>query len=241
MNALKPASEESGASRRQFLAALATLAAGGSAVALMSRTAGAQGVIPLPGKGGAPADTLPDAVGDSMASMPGMTGVVKPVRLPPKPGARPSMTADERDALEHRLHCQCGTCTLDIFTCRTTDFSCQVSPAMHRDVMALVEGGYGAQDILDAFVGAYGEKVLMEPKKSGFDLVGWITPGAALIAGGVVVAVLLRRWGARAAAGRPAPSSTAASGDLGIGATADELARLDAAVRGESEGARAGR
>ena len=24
---------------------------------------------------------------------------------------------------------------------------------MHRDVMALVEGGYGAQEIIDAFVG----------------------------------------------------------------------------------------
>src|SRR4051794_6291308 len=57
-------------------------------------------------------------------------GAARTVTRPPKPGARPSMNADERDALEHQIRCQCG-CTLDVYTCRTTDFSCQVSPAMH--------------------------------------------------------------------------------------------------------------
>src|SRR4051812_48717681 len=65
----------------------------------------------------------------------------KSVVRPPKSGAAPSMTDTARDELEHHIRCQCG-CTLDVFTCRTTDFSCQVSPAMHRDVMALVKGGY---------------------------------------------------------------------------------------------------
>src|SRR5262252_1272262 len=94
------------------------------------------------------------------------------VTLPPKPGAKPSMTDLERDDLEHRIHCQCG-CTLDVFTCRTTDFSCKVSPAMHRDVMALVNGGYNAQEIIDAFVGVYGKTALMAPPKFGFDLLAW--------------------------------------------------------------------
>ena len=88
----------------------------------------------------------------------------RPVRLPPKPGATPVLTTAQRDELEHHLHCQCG-CTLDVFTCRTTDFSCQVSPAMHRDVMELVKGGYGAQEIIDAFVATYGERALMAPNE----------------------------------------------------------------------------
>src|SRR5688500_6248043 len=74
------------------------------------------------------------------------------VRLPSK-GASPSMSPDELDDLGHRLHCQCG-CRLDIYTCRTTDFTCPLSPAMHRDVMSLVEGCYSAQEIIDAFVDA---------------------------------------------------------------------------------------
>jgi cytochrome c-type biogenesis protein CcmH len=148
------------------------------------------------------------------------------VRRPPKPGARPSMSRDERDALEHRIRCQCG-CTLDVYTCRTTDFSCKVSPAMHRDVLALVEGGYGGQEIIDAFVGTYGERALMAPSKSGFNLIGWLTPGIVFLFGGAALFVLLRRWGSRS---RPeiAPLSS-----VRTDATPDELARIDAAVRAD--------
>jgi cytochrome c-type biogenesis protein CcmH len=153
----------------------------------------------------------------------------RPVRLPPKPGATPSMTPLERDALERRIHCQCS-CTLDVFTCRTTDFSCQVSPAMHRDVMALVEGGYSAQEILDAFVGTYGERALMAPKKSGFNLLAWFTPGAALVLAAGGLAVVLRRWGRV----RDATAATETAGSR-IGATPDELARLEAAVKGDDK------
>ena len=207
--------------RRQFLL---SIAGGAGALAVGARAAHAL-------QGTAVASTVPDT-----AFMPGMAGVAKPVRLPPKPGARPSMTADERDALEHRLHCQCGTCTLDIYTCRTTDFRCQISPAMHRDVVALVQGGYEAQEILDAFVGVYGEKVLMAPERSGFNLVAWITPGVAFLAGGAFVIWVVRRWAAaRGAAGEPrlAPVGFSSSSDLGIGATPAELERLQAAVRSD--------
>ena len=150
----------------------------------------------------------------------------RPVRLPPKPGARVVVSADERDAVEHRLRCQCG-CTLDVYTCRTTDFSCQVSPSMHRDMMALVSGGYSAQEILDAFVGVYGERVLMAPSATGFNLLGWVAPFAALGGGAILVAVLLRTW--------RRPEKTIASPRVApvpsSDATAGELARLEAAVR----------
>lgn len=151
------------------------------------------------------------------------------VRLPPKSGARTSMSDDERDALEHQIRCQCG-CTLDVYTCRTTDFSCQVSPAMHRDVIALVEGGYSAQEILDAFVGTYGERALMAPKREGFNWAGYLVPFAALGAGAVGLVTVLRRMQRRGASSAAVtPPVAAAPGD--IRATAEELARLEAAVR----------
>ncbi len=153
-----------------------------------------------------------------------------PVRLPPKPGATASMTPLERDALERRIHCQCS-CTLDVFTCRTTDFSCQVSPAMHRDVMALVEGGYEAQEIIDAFVGVYGERALMAPRKSGFNLIAWFTPGVAVIVAGSMLAVFLRRLRRTS----DAPVAVAVPHSEVVAATSDELARLDAAVKGEGD------
>jgi cytochrome c-type biogenesis protein CcmH len=203
--------------RRQFLAraagACSTLVFGAGALS-------AQGVQdPQDPRG----EQAPAAGTDSM---PGMNGQIRPVRLPPKADAKPVLTQDERDALEHHLHCQCGTCTLDVYTCRTTDFTCQVSPAMHRDVMALVEGGYGAQEIIDAFVGTYGERVLMAPKRSGFNLLAWFTPGVAVVVAGGAIAMLLHRWNSE----NPAP---VASPLRGVDATSDELARLEAAVRGD--------
>lgn len=151
------------------------------------------------------------------------------VRRPPKPNAVPVLSTAQRDELEHRLHCQCG-CTLDVFTCRTTDFTCQVSPAMHADVVDLVKGGYSAQEIIDAFVDTYGQRVLMAPKKSGFDLLAWITPGIGVIVGGSILLALLRRWGQRAEAHAPARVRSPM-----VDATPDELARLEAAVRGDDD------
>ena len=153
-------------------------------------------------------------------------GAARTVTRPPKPGARPSMNADTRDALEHQIRCQCG-CTLDVYTCRTTDFSCQVSPTMHRDVMALVEGGYSAQEILDAFVGTYGERALMAPKKEGFNWAGYLVPFGALAAGAAAVLVVLRGM-QRGSAPAEVPVDGIVVPPLG---TADELAKLDDAVR----------
>jgi cytochrome c-type biogenesis protein CcmH len=148
---------------------------------------------------------------------------VQQVRLPPKPNAKPQLTTAQRDALEHQLHCQCG-CTLDVFTCRTTDFTCRVSPAMHRDVMALVEGGYGAQEIIDAFVSTFGERALMAPPRSGFNILAWVSPGIGVIIAGAFILSFLRR----SQSPRQAPLGPAAKG---VDATDDELARLEAAVR----------
>ena len=146
----------------------------------------------------------------------------RPVSLPAKPNASPSMTDAQRDDLEHQIHCQCG-CNLDVYTCRTTDFSCSVSPAMHADVMGLVSGGHTAQEILAAFKAVYGEKVLMAPNKSGFNLVGYTMPFVALGAGAVIVSALLKRWKVR--------TTQVATAAPQINATSEELAAINAAVR----------
>ena len=200
--------------RRNFLLRLVAGAGGALASgALVSRSLGAQAQQAASG-----VDTSNLFAMDQQAS--------RPVRLPPKPGARAIVSTAERDELEHKIRCQCG-CTLDVYTCRTTDFSCQVSPAMHRDVIALVAGGYSAQEIIDAFVGTYGERVLMAPPASGFNLLGWMAPFVALIGGATFVAVVLRTWKktTRPAAVAPAKSVRPE------GATDDEMARLEAAVR----------
>ncbi|HEX2723446.1 MAG TPA: cytochrome c-type biogenesis protein CcmH [Gemmatimonadaceae bacterium] len=150
----------------------------------------------------------------------------RPVALAPKQGGTPSMTDKQRDDLEHQIKCQCG-CVLDVYTCRTTDFSCSVSPAMHRDVMSLVSGGYDGAEILAAFQSVYGERVLMSPLKRGFNLVGYVMPFVALVTGGVVVAGLIRRWGARAA-------NQVAPAPVTVHATTAELDAVAAALKDDS-------
>ncbi len=147
------------------------------------------------------------------------------VQLAPKPNARPSLTDAQRDDLEHTIKCQCG-CPLDVYTCRTTDFSCAVSPAMHGDVMALVSGGYGAREILAAFQAVYGERVLMSPVKSGFNWLGYTLPSLAIAAGALFLAALIRRWRSAAPATVDAPVSAILASD-------EELRRISAAVRNE--------
>ena len=191
--------------RRRFLVSAAT-----GTLALVARGAGAQ-----------------DANSQSMGPM-DATGL-RPVRRPAKAGAQPVVSIEERDALERQLACQCP-CTLDVFTCRTTDFSCQVSPAMHRDVIALVEGGHDASEIIAAFEAEYGEQVLMAPKKAGFNWVGWIAPFAALGGGAVVIGALIQRWSQRARLVRASAGAAPVAAD----ASDSELARLAAAVRDDS-------
>jgi cytochrome c-type biogenesis protein CcmH len=107
----------------------------------------------------------------------------------PMAAGRPRSPTDAREndaeiqAIEQRLACNCG-CTLDVFTCRTTDFSCTYSPALHREVLALRSRGKNAEEILDAFVEKYGEKALMAPKPRGFNLAGYFLPGAIITAAG---------------------------------------------------------
>jgi cytochrome c-type biogenesis protein CcmH len=129
----------------------------------------------------------------------------------------------EIQAIETRLACNCG-CTLDVFTCRTTDFSCTYSPRLHREVLALRSQGKTAQQVLDAFVAKYGEKALMAPKPKGFNLAGYLVPGMAILsAGAALVMLIVRRRGAVAAAA-PAPTAVPPS------ASPEELERLRRAL-----------
>ena len=191
-------------SRRQFVLAIPAIGLG--AAAFPGKIRAAQAVV----------QTFNGPMADA-------NEVYRTVTLPAKAGAVASMTDAQRDDLEHQIHCQCG-CNLDVYTCRTTDFACSVSPAMHSDVMGLVDGEHSAQEILAAFKAVYGEKVLMAPVRSGFNLVGYSMPFVALGAGAIGIAALLRRWKLRTRSGAPIAQSH-------VDATEGELAALDAAVR----------
>jgi cytochrome c-type biogenesis protein CcmH len=109
---------------------------------------------------------------------------------------QPTASADNDvaiQALEKRLRCGCG-CTLDVYTCRTTDFTCTTSPALHREVVAMWDDGRTADEIVDAFVAKYGEEALMAPEPEGFNLAGYLVPGVVVTGlGATLLWVLSRR------------------------------------------------
>jgi cytochrome c-type biogenesis protein CcmH len=148
-------------------------------------------------------------------------------------GRQPTVAADSDEqikGIEQRLACSCG-CTLDIFTCRTTDFTCTYSPKLHREVVAMHQAGKSAQEIIDAFVAEYGEKALMAPKPEGFNLWGYLLPGALITgAGAGLFAFIARRRARVAAAGdgaAPAPEGSTAPTPV---ASEEEMERLRKAL-----------
>jgi cytochrome c-type biogenesis protein CcmH/NrfF len=174
-----------------------------------------------------------------------------PTRLPaqnldslPNPGASgrlwdpsragrplPPVTArdntDAIQAIEKRLRCTCG-CQLDVYTCRTTDFTCTTSPAMHQQVLALETAGKSGQEIVDAFVAENGVSILMAPPRHGFNLAGYFLPGALILAAAVVLVLVLRRWTRSAV---PLTSTAAHS----VPASPEELERLNRALHEDSD------
>lgn len=191
---------------------------------------------------GTPGITRRALLGASLATL--LPGVIHPqeparsqddtagtasARLPrPDMAGRPRsrVTDYENDpfivGIESELRCTCG-CNLSVYTCRTTDFTCQTSPAMHQEVIGRVEEGKTGEQILDEFVAKYGETVLMAPRKQGFNIAAYIVPGIVITAvGSVMLWILARR-------ARLMPRTVSdESGDSLPGLSPDEVAQLQA-------------
>lgn len=141
----------------------------------------------------------------------------------------PVMAADNDaaiQAIEKKLRCSCG-CGLDIYTCRTTDFSCTYSPALHKEVLRMAGRGKTAQQIMDEFVAQYGEAALMAPPRRGFNLAGYFVPSLAIVVAAVLLVRTLRRWTREAPRPAVAPPPPSAS-PTELEQLRRELDRLDA-------------
>jgi cytochrome c-type biogenesis protein CcmH len=134
------------------------------------------------------------------------------------------VTAGDNDAaiqaIEKRIKCTCG-CTLDVYTCRTTDFTCSVSPQMHQRVLQLAAAGSSADEIIAEFVREHGVAILMAPPKRGFNLAGYFLPSLVILAAGALLVLAMRRWVRRS----PRAPLAAESGADATGSSA-ELERL---------------
>lgn len=156
-----------------------------------------------------------------------------PLRIPEAAGRSRMPVADLDNSevikkIENQLKCTCG-CTLDIFTCRTTDFTCTSSPALHIEIVGLYQSGLTPEQVIAAFVEKHGEMSLMAPPAEGFNLAGYLVPGLAVLAAGTMLAVVLLRRNRQAAVAL-AEGGSASTATMPPVASPEEMERLKQAL-----------
>ena len=87
---------------------------------------------------------------------------------------------------------------------------------MKAQIQRRIDEGATKDEIKAEFVREFGRQVLATPAKSGFDLVAWLVPALAVVAGLGAIPFVTRTWAKR----RPVAASTAAPLDD------DDAARL---------------
>ena len=75
-----------------------------------------------------------------------------------------------------------------------TGCTCETGKAMRAYVDAEVKGGKTKDQIEAALVGQYGEVILGAPKAKGFNLLVWVAPVVATVAGLMIASFVLVRW-----------------------------------------------
>lgn len=120
----------------------------------------------------------------------------------------PVQAAEAVDDIARELMCQCG-CTMIVYNC-----DCGTADQMRGVIREKLDGGQTKQQILDYFVGQYGETVLSAPTKEGFNITAWIMPFVGLAVGIGIVYLVLTRW-LLASSKKPETASVQSEEELG--------------------------
>jgi cytochrome c-type biogenesis protein CcmH/NrfF len=105
-------------------------------------------------------------------------------------GAAPSSEAKPRDpahAITSQLICPCS-CGEVLSGC-----TCETGKTMQGYVENAIKQGKGKDQIVGALVARYGEVIRGAPKPEGFNLLVWVLPFAATLAGFAIAFLVLRR------------------------------------------------
>jgi cytochrome c-type biogenesis protein CcmH len=115
---------------------------------------------------------------------------------PVRAGAAPSSPG--LDYVTGKIICDCGCSNLTVKDC-----TCGKADQVRAEITRRLERGETPERILESYVEEYGEQILVAPTRTGFNLVGWLFPFAAILLAGVALVLLLRRWA------RPSPAGAA--------------------------------
>lgn len=238
-----------GATGPAALAALAILAT--TPLAPRPATAQEADAVRPGGRQQAPADSLP-APGSGDLELPDSVRGEGP-------------TGRELDDLTARVasRLRCPVCRSQ----SVLESSATLAEQMQREIRRRLAAGQSPEEVEAYFVSRYGEWILLQPEPQGLNLLVYLLPAAALLAGGLLIWNRLRAWtgagraegaagGARAGPGETTygpeptePDAGAADGDrgpdrsgpsregAGAGLSPEEEERIDELIRERERGA----
>jgi cytochrome c-type biogenesis protein CcmH len=112
--------------------------------------------------------------------------------------------AQRVSSLGHQIMCACG-CGQILLECNHV--GCRESDHMRAELQAAVDSGSSDSGVLNTFVQKYGNTILAAPTTTGFNIVAWIMPFAALFIGLALTWWIVRRWQLRPTPATPAPAT----------------------------------
>ena len=115
--------------------------------------------------------------------------------------ARAASPVDERVVHDVAAQLRCVVCQ----NLSVADSPSETANQMRQIIRERIAAGESPEEVRAYFVEKYGQWILLSPPKEGFNLLVWVVPFVGLGAGLVLVAVVLRRWSRKPAAGPPTP------------------------------------
>lgn len=95
----------------------------------------------------------------------------------------------------------CPTCH-QVLAYSDSSIATQIRGFLHQKCSA----GWTSGQVKDRLIAQFGKEILASPPKSGFDLLAWLIPGAALAGGVAVASALALRWRGRRGPPPPPPN-----------------------------------
>jgi len=91
----------------------------------------------------------------------------------------------------------------------------EAAQQIKMQIRVMLQQGKDQQQIVDSFVGQYGEKILAAPRASGFNWLAYLLPFTGMVGAAAILIVAVRRWrggpAAEAVTVSAAPSPSAPS------------------------------
>ena len=109
--------------------------------------------------------------------------------------AAPARVVSEAEVHEIAGELRCVVCQ----NLSVADSPSEMAHQMRVIVRERLEAGESPAQVVQYFVDRYGEWILLSPRRSGFNLLVWLAPLAAVALGLAIVGVLVWRWTRRPA------------------------------------------